>query len=126
MIYLFQDSEFSGTCPKAIWIHLKKFMMKENLQAVLKLKPKCRFDIEKLNCEQDKNWFGCIVDKKQTITMNDDCLHLILRIENIAFSDFRLITNFSNACNDDIKKFHCVNDQATDVNINQCNFFKYI
>lgn len=115
LIYLFQDSEFSGNCPKAIWNHLKKFMVKENLQAVLKLKPKCRFDIEKLNCERDKNWFGCIIDKKQSIKMNEDCLHMILRIENVAFSDFRLITNFSNACHDDINKFHCFNDQAVDV-----------
>lgn len=90
-------------------------MMKENLQAVLK--PKCRFDIQKLNyCERDKNWFGCIVDKKQTIpAKNEECLHMILRIENVAFSDFRLITNFSNACNDDINKFHCLDDQVTDV-----------
>lgn len=90
-------------------------MAKENLRAVLR--PKCRNDIEKLNCERDKNWFGCIVDKKQTIAKND-CLNLILRIENIAFSDFRLITNFSNACQDDIQKFHCFNIPFTDVSNN--------
>lgn len=89
-------------------------MAKENLRAVLK--QKCRYDIEKLNCERDKNWFGCIIDKKQLIK-NEDCLHLILRIENIAFSDFRLITNFSNMCQDDIKKFHCFKGQVTDVRI---------
>lgn len=87
-------------------------MAKENLRAVLK--PKCRYEIEKLNCERDKNWFGCIVDKKQSIIRNEDCLHLILRVENIAFSDFRLITNFSNACQDDIKKFHCFKAAITD------------
>jgi len=87
-------------------------MVKENLRAVLK--PKCRYEIERLNCERDKNWFGCIVDKKHIIK-NEDCLHLILRIENIAFSDFRLITNFSNACQDDINRFHCFNVPATDV-----------
>lgn len=80
-------------------------MAKDNLRAILR--PKCRSEIEKLNCERDKNWFGCIVDKKQSITRNDECLHLIMRIENIAFSDFRLISNFSNSCQDDIKKFHC-------------------
>lgn len=87
-------------------------MTKENLRTVLR--PKCRNDIEKLNCERDKNWFGCIVDKKQSIVKND-CLNLILRIENIAFSDFRLITNFSNVCQDDIQKFHCFNIPFTDV-----------
>lgn len=96
-------------------------MTKENLRAVLR--PKCRYDIEKLNCERDKNWFGCIVDKKQSNIKNEDCLHLILRIENIAFSDFRLITNFSNSCQDDIKKFHCLTISATDVSI-KILFFK--
>ncbi|KAE9535287.1 hypothetical protein AGLY_008020 [Aphis glycines] len=110
-IQLYEDSDFSGNCPKAIWTHLKKFMAKENLRAVLW--PKCRYEIEKLNCERDKNWFGCIVDKKQGIR-NNDCLHLIMRIENIAFSDFRLITNFSNSCQDDINKFHCYNISVTD------------
>lgn len=88
-------------------------MTKENLRAVLK--PKCRHEIEKLNCERDKNWFGCIIDKKQIVIKNEDCLHLILRVENVAFSDFRLISNFSNVCQDDIKKFHCLNVPDTDV-----------
>lgn len=90
-------------------------MAKENLRAVLK--PKCRSEIEKLNCERDKNWFGCLVDKKQSIVKNSDCLHLMLRVENILFSDFRLITNFSIACQDDIKKFHCFDNAVTDVSI---------
>jgi len=99
-------------------------MAKENLRAVLK--PKCRYEIEKLNCERDKNWFGCIVDKKQSITKNNDCLHLILRIENIAFSDFRLISNFSNSCQDDIKKFHCLDDRASDVSISSLIRFRVV
>ncbi|VVC42649.1 Hypothetical protein CINCED_3A011971 [Cinara cedri] len=111
-IQFYEDSEFSNDCPKAIWTHLKKFMTKENLRTVLK--SKCMHEIEKVNCERDKNWFGCIIDKKQSIIKNEDCLHLILRIENIAFSDFRLITNFSNVCQDDIKKYHCFNGPVTD------------
>jgi len=98
-------------------------MAKENLRAVLW--PKCRYEIEKLNCERDKNWFGCIVDKKQGIR-NNDCLHLIMRIENIAFSDFRLITNFSNSCQDDINKFHCYNISVTDVCTNYLNYLDSI
>lgn len=90
-------------------------MTKENLRTVLNLK--CRYDIEKLNCERDKNWFGCIVDKKQNTIKNEECANLILRVENIAFSDFRLISNFSNSCQDDIKKFNCFNGPDTDVSM---------
>lgn len=96
-------------------------MAKENLRNVLK--SKCTHEIEKLNCERDKNWFGCIIDKKQSIITNEDCLHLILRIENIAFSDFRLITNFSNVCQDDIKRFHCFNIPVTDVSMKKVHYF---
>lgn len=49
---------------------------------------------------------SCLIDNGNS-DLTVQCGQFIQRIEVIAFSDFRLVSQFTSSCNDDVMRFQC-------------------
>jgi Golgi apparatus protein 1 len=91
----------------------------DNLQELLQ--HVCNKDQDNLKCES-KGKTGvllqCMIDKRESID-SVACRTFIQRMEWVAFSDFRIITHFTNSCQKDIERFGCGNQQGLKVCV--CN-----
>ncbi|XP_023348242.1 Golgi apparatus protein 1, partial [Eurytemora carolleeae] len=72
----------------------------------------CKEEINQLRlCEQDRNsapghFLSCLVENKHN-TKNIGCRKFLERVETLIFGDFRLVSNFMNACQADVDKLNC-------------------
>ena len=48
----------------------------------------------------------CLVENKDSI-QNSRCKHVVSKLAQILFSDYRLLKDFYRECTDDVKKFQC-------------------
>lgn len=97
----------SDDCQHVIWTHMNNLLQDENIRDMLM--PVCRSNLDKINCQvaaTSGSYLKCIVNNKEQID-NADCVNYVLRIENVAFYDYRWIAQFVNHCNADIDKLNC-------------------
>ncbi|GLH04957.1 Golgi apparatus protein 1 [Gryllus bimaculatus] len=103
-------SAITEKCQHIIWRHIKHLIDDENLKAMTK--NACGSDVNRINCPANANSIlSCLIDNRDQIK-SDTCRDLIHRIEWIAFSDFRIISQFSEGCKEDFEKTPCGNLQA--------------
>lgn len=94
-------------CEHVVWNHTRALIKDDKVKDLLM--PTCRDDLSKSSCiigDSDGTYLKCIVNNREDIT-SEDCRQMILRLENVAFSDYRWIADFLNHCNDDINKLSC-------------------
>lgn len=100
-------SKINKNCQHIIWTHTEALINNENVKKILSTP--CRSDLELSKCQTDTSTGGylkCVANNKEDIS-NERCISLILRLENIAFSDYRWIDSFLEDCKEDIDNLQC-------------------
>nr|CAH7758509.1 unnamed protein product [Callosobruchus chinensis] len=82
-------------CQNVIWNHTYEIMKDENVKKYLS-KP-CSKELKQVNCDTAKddkhNYLKCVINNMKELE-NQHCNHALLRLENIAFTDYRWIQQF--------------------------------
>jgi len=102
-----QDKQISPECDNHIW----KFKLEVTKQDVFLSQAReiCGDDIKV--CKEEENsepghLLACLVEKKHE-TKSLQCSKFLGQVEFIIFSDYRIISNFMSACDQDITKLKC-------------------
>ncbi|XP_056648655.1 Golgi apparatus protein 1 [Diorhabda sublineata] len=98
-----QLNRLNRECQNIIWGRVRNITAYDGVQQYLS--PFCGQELKKTECQRD-NYLKCLVDKVNNIE-NQDCYRGINRLESIAFTDYKWISDFLDQCNEDIKKFQC-------------------
>ncbi|XP_075212772.1 Golgi apparatus protein 1 [Lycorma delicatula] len=97
-------------CQNAIWSHTANLMKYDHLSAIIgSVCSDDDLEMLKKNClelEEHSHYLSCILDKYNLIK-NIKCHNLIHRIGLAAFSDFRLISDLTKYCENNIKDLKC-------------------
>ncbi|VEN58943.1 unnamed protein product [Callosobruchus maculatus] len=95
-------------CQNVIWKHTFEITKDENVKKFLS--KSCSKKLEQVNCEtglDDKhNYLKCVINSMRELE-NQHCNQALLRLENIAFTDYRWIQRFLDQCVDDIQSLKC-------------------
>lgn len=96
-------------CQHIIWDHSWSLIQDTNVKTLLT--PVCGSELEHISCKEDPSnnngqFLKCIVSNINDI-QNSECNQALLRIENVAFTDYRWIQQFMEHCTDDIKSLQC-------------------
>jgi len=101
------DKQISESCENHVW----KFKLEVTRQDVFldQAKEVCGDDVKV--CREEENsepghLLACLVEKKHE-TKSLQCGKFLSQVENIIFSDYRIISTFMNACDADISKLKC-------------------
>eukprot|EP00092_Neocalanus_flemingeri_P071922 GFUD01088424.1.p1 GENE.GFUD01088424.1~~GFUD01088424.1.p1 ORF type:complete len:1134 (-),score=335.63 GFUD01088424.1:2263-5664(-) len=101
------DKQISESCDNHVW----KFKLEVTKQDVFldQAKEICGDDVKV--CSEEENsepghFLACLVEKKHE-TKSLQCGKFLSQVENIIFSDYRIISTFMNACDKDISKLKC-------------------
>jgi len=101
------EKQITQECDNHIW----KFKLEVTRQDVFldQAKEICGNDIDV--CQEEKSsepghLLACLVEKKQ-LTKSVQCSKFLGQVENIIFSDYRIISNFMKACDVDITSLNC-------------------
>eukprot|EP00090_Calanus_glacialis_P000340 TRINITY_DN10209_c0_g1_i1.p1 TRINITY_DN10209_c0_g1~~TRINITY_DN10209_c0_g1_i1.p1 ORF type:complete len:1124 (-),score=372.79 TRINITY_DN10209_c0_g1_i1:391-3762(-) len=101
------EKQISQECDNHVW----KFKLEVTRQDVFldQAKEICGDDIKV--CKEEENsepghLLACLVEKKHE-TKSLQCGKFLGQVENIIFSDYRIISNFMNACDKDITTLKC-------------------
>lgn len=98
-------SELKKECQNVIWTHIRALTSDDRVKAFLGRY--CSRDLESLKCDTTPGeYLKCIVNNKEKIS-DGNCNNVLLRLENVAFQDYRWIANFLQHCNEDIERLHC-------------------
>ena len=100
-------SRISAACQHIIWTHINQVIDNENVKS--RLMPVCKNYTENFDCPVDKStgsYLKCMLSKKDDISSRD-CVDFLLRIENVAFLDYRWISSFIEHCDTAISDFKC-------------------
>lgn len=100
-------SKLNENCQHVIWQHTHAVIDNKNIKSLLM--PVCQADLKNLQCQLDSvagSYLKCIINNKEDIH-SADCISFVLRLENIAFNDYRWIEGFLEHCTDDIKELEC-------------------
>lgn len=96
---LLQTSEISQSCQHVVWQHTIDIVSDDSLSKIIR--PFCK---EEISCKQDV--FRCIIEHLPEIK-SKPCMRIIHQIELIGFSDFKVISMFTQDCQNNIEKYHC-------------------
>nr|CAD7408500.1 unnamed protein product [Timema cristinae] len=105
-----QGNELGGIsegCQHTIWRHTMDLINDANLNNISQRS--CGHDLENLKCkvtDRSGTLLACILDHRDNIH-SSPCKAFIQRLEWVAFSDFRLIAHFLDACSSNIDKYMC-------------------
>ncbi|KAJ8910173.1 hypothetical protein NQ315_016184 [Exocentrus adspersus] len=93
-------------CQHVIWNHRKNLIEDRNVKGALLAT--CSHDLDGLNCKSDGNgnYLKCIVTNIGNIR-NAECVQKIIRLENVAFTDYMWISSFLKHCTKDIDLLKC-------------------
>lgn len=97
-------------CQNTIWEHSKALIQDINVKNYLD--PVCGKELNQIHCKVDKSdnnvgqYLKCVISNINEI-QNTACNQALLQLENVAFTDYRLIQKFIEHCNDDIKDLEC-------------------
>ncbi|CAH0557545.1 unnamed protein product [Brassicogethes aeneus] len=98
-------SNLNEVCQKTIWSHMRDLTSPERVKDVLL--PICRNYLDKVDCKIDNgSYLKCLINNKNAI-QDSDCVNTMIRLENVAFQDYRWISSFLEHCNEDINKLSC-------------------
>ncbi|CAB4009913.1 Golgi apparatus 1-like, partial [Paramuricea clavata] len=104
-----KEDELSDECHQAIWEYKTKLVHNPVFEApVIDI---CRDDWQKIDeCKAIQPNTGdlvlCLVGNKDGI-QNARCKHIVNKLAQIVFTDYRLLKNFYKDCTADVKKFQC-------------------
>ncbi|XP_028417927.1 Golgi apparatus protein 1-like [Dendronephthya gigantea] len=109
-----KDDELSDECHQAIWEYKSKLI--ENPVFETPAIEICKDDWQQIDeCKVLQPKHGelvpCLVENKNAIK-NARCKHVINKLAQILFSDYRLLKNFYKDCAADVKKFKCGRQDA--------------
>lgn len=99
-------TKLNEDCQHVVWDHMKVIMSNSYVKEFLRI---CDKEVQHLNCPVDKmegSFLKCLANNKDEIS-DKVCVNLIVRLENVAFNDYRWIGNFLKDCESDIKKLEC-------------------
>lgn len=95
-------------CQNIMWDHMLELIKDNNLQE--SLRNACGTEVlSSVGCSamgQTGVLLSCMIDNREKIE-DGPCQTFIQRLEWVAFSDFRIITHFTNDCEKDIKEKKC-------------------
>lgn len=95
-------------CHQVIWEHSRALINDENVKTMLS--PLCGSELKELPCKtndlESGQYLKCIVSNINDI-QSKACNQALLRLENVAFTDYRWIQKFIEHCTDDINKLNC-------------------
>lgn len=93
-------------CQDIIWNHAHKLIEDQNVKAFLS--PICGKELEENSCRVDNkgNYLKCLLDNIRIIR-NEQCTTGIVRLESVAFTDYRWIASFLEHCTEDINRLKC-------------------
>nr|CAD7586716.1 unnamed protein product [Timema genevievae] len=97
----------SEGCQHTIWRHTMDLINDANLNNISQRS--CGHDLENLKCkvtDRSGTLLACILDHRDNIH-SSPCKAFIQRLEWVAFSDFRLIAHFLDACSSNIDRYMC-------------------
>lgn len=94
----------NASCQHIIWQHTHELIEDANVKHLLSTA--CQSDLNTLNCPSSGGYLKCIVNNKEEIR-SPACISLVLRLEGIAFADYRWIENFLEHCKSDIETLKC-------------------
>nr|CAD7455671.1 unnamed protein product [Timema tahoe] len=106
----FKGNELGGIsegCQHTIWRHTMDLINDANLNNISQRS--CGHDLENLKCkvtDRSGTLLACILDHRDNIH-SSPCKAFIQRLEWVAFSDFRLIAHFLDACSSNIDRYMC-------------------
>lgn len=118
-IQSFKVSELSGiseSCQHTIWSHMMDLIDDANLRDAAQVQ--CSHDFANLDCkvtERSGMLLACMIDHREKI-LSTSCRAFIQRMEWVAFSDFRIVTRFTDDCMEDITRHSCGRLQVKEVN----------
>lgn len=100
-------ARLNTSCQHIIWQHTHDLIDNKNVEKLLSTA--CGSALDVFNCHRNAangEYLKCVINNREEIR-NVPCLSLVLRLENIAFADYRWIQNFLEHCNTDINRLQC-------------------
>ncbi|XP_060516634.1 Golgi apparatus protein 1 [Cylas formicarius] len=95
----------SATCQTVIWKLTNNVISNENVMNLVA--SPCRNDMNNLKCTiSDGNFLKCLTNGKDGVE-NEECRDIILRLENVAFTDNHFIDSFLKECEKDVTELQC-------------------
>lgn len=94
-------------CQNVIWNHTHTLISNDIVKT--KLESVCRNDLYDTHCIADNeagSFLKCVASNKDVIH-SPDCITMIIRLESVAFYDYKWIQNFLKECTDDIRRLQC-------------------
>jgi Golgi apparatus protein 1 len=93
-------------CQNVVWKHTSELIKNDRVRDFLSRY--CSNDLPLLNCDTsvEGEYLKCIVNNKDKV-QSGNCNSVILRLENVAFQDYRWISNFLQHCKEDIDSLQC-------------------
>ncbi|XP_018575039.1 Golgi apparatus protein 1-like [Anoplophora glabripennis] len=115
-------NHLNKSCQHVVWEHTKNLIQDESVKS--KLLPSCSNDLNQLNCGVDDsgNYLKCILNNINNIHTTN-CIDMLIRLENVAFTDYMWISSFLQHCTKDINNLKCgrVDSQSfTQINTVNC------
>lgn len=95
-------------CQSVVWNHVNSLIQNNRVQETLEASA-CGKDLKLLQCDvksPDGEYLKCVVMNKEQL-QNNECVKMVLRLENVAFQDYKWISSFLLHCNDDINRLGC-------------------
>lgn len=100
-------ARINTNCQNIIWQHTRELIDNRNVKGLLD--GACQHDLERFKCSEGTpagGYLKCVVSNREEI-QNAACISLVLRLENIAFSDYQWIQSFLEHCEADVKALNC-------------------
>lgn len=100
-------AKINTTCQDVIWQSTRHFIDNQNVKNLLY--GNCKVDLERFKCDVDGPpgaYLKCVISNREEI-QTPACITLLLRLENIAFTDYQWIQSFLEHCETDIKALQC-------------------
>lgn len=92
-------------CQHIIWDHARKLIGDDNVKNLLK--QVCGSELQELNCRSESgNYLKCALSNIKDI-QSQECSQVLFRLENVAFADYKWMSNFFDHCSDDINATKC-------------------
>lgn len=92
-------------CQHIIWDHTRQLIENSNVQKLI-AEP-CKPELDRIDCRnQNGHYLKCVMNNINDI-QTPQCSQILLRLENVAFTDYDWIYSFIEHCTDDINTTKC-------------------